>query len=264
MKFEISQTTANFCFAAYRDEEKLAELSGKVFAENIACALETVFMQSSEHGRNALEVITDKFKNYIRQNDMAVYCFDNERFQKPIEYLDAVGFERQYQKFIYKKDLSQNLEKPIESFSLKSLNEMEQAVFQNIFYQCIQGDDYANPKNLSPIEFYENEVKSASDCFDPSIWYVVFLNDEPLGVLLCRVEKHNLDKIEGNFNYFGLMPKFRSKGLGTKLLSHGLFLLQNLGCTEYLGFTNQKHTKMQMVFDKNDCMKFAEQIVFEL
>ncbi len=264
MRFRVFQDTnaKQFRFYTLTRGEILAELSGAVIATEIAWALENVVIGGSNLGKHALESITAVFKNHIRQKEIEIHCFKNEKFKKSIELLDATGFDRLHKKILYKKDLKDLQKFTKEAFHLAPLPNIDRLDFQYTFYKSIEGDKYANLQNLPANLFLKYKINSAGDFYNPSIWFLAHLNDVPVGVLLCRVEKQSDFNTIGNFNYIGLIPKYRNQGLGTKLFVQGLKVLQNLGSTEYIGSTSSDNLPMQKVFQKNDCDKFAEQIVF--
>jgi GNAT superfamily N-acetyltransferase len=63
----------------------------------------------------------------------------------------------------------------------------------------------------------------ATGRFDPSLWTLLYVDDEPAGVILINpFPGHKVTELV----YIGLAPFARGRGLGRQLLRHGLCLLQ--------------------------------------
>ena len=63
--------------------------------------------------------------------------------------------------------------------------------------------------------------------FDPELFRVCFTNGEPSGAFMARLD--SLDKTEGAFYFIGILPEYRSMGIGKSLLLSGLNLLKQRG-----------------------------------
>ncbi len=57
--------------------------------------------------------------------------------------------------------------------------------------------------------------------FDPGLWSAFYLDDQPVGVLLLNPL---VDRAELELVYLGITPRFRSKGLATRLMHHAAAL----------------------------------------
>lgn len=70
---------------------------------------------------------------------------------------------------------------------------------------------------------------SSGTSFDADLFRVVMREGEPAGVMMARQD--SLDAREGAFYFMGVLPRFRRRGIGTAILSTGLSMLREKGCT---------------------------------
>jgi len=70
---------------------------------------------------------------------------------------------------------------------------------------------------------------SSGSNFDAGLFRVVMQEGEPAGVMVARQD--SLDAGEGAFYFLGVLPRFRRRGIGTAILTTGLSLLREKGCT---------------------------------
>jgi mycothiol synthase len=93
------------------------------------------------------------------------------------------------------------------------------AVFQESFA------DHWGAVSQIPFEQWEHQMKNPR--FDPSLWYVLYHNDEIAAVCLCEpsIREENLGIVE----VLGVRPTFRKQGLGGLLLRHSFHEFQKRG-----------------------------------
>lgn len=69
------------------------------------------------------------------------------------------------------------------------------------------------------------ESHRATGSFNPALWWLVFMNDEPHGcLLLSHAPEHRAVELV----YLGLSPQLRAKGVGTRLMNLGLSHLKGI------------------------------------
>lgn len=98
---------------------------------------------------------------------------------------------------------------------------------------------------------FQHCVKAAREQYDPSIWMIVYLEDEPVGIVFPQ---RIGDAPElGSVYHIGLMPKHRGKGYGKILHAKAMQLLAEKGLEKYLGSTDVKNAPMIKIFQTNGC-----------
>lgn len=122
--------------------------------------------------------------------------------------------------------------------------------FANLYEQCRSGS--ANRNKLFTIEqimeSFELELGSnwRSHC-------MIFQKEgEPVGISIPHIESGMME--EGRLFYFGILPEWRGKGMGTICHQHTLDALKEFGATYYVGSTDAVNDAMIRVFEKNDCV----------
>ncbi|VDG89518.1 Acetyltransferase (GNAT) family [Lysinibacillus sphaericus] len=128
--------------------------------------------------------------------------------------------------------------------------EMSDETFANLYEQCRSGS--ANKNKLFTIEqimeSFELELGSnwRSHC-------MIFQKEgEPVGISIPHIESGTME--EGRLFYFGILPEWRGKGMGTICHQHTLDALKEFGATYYVGSTDAGNDAMIRVFEKNDCV----------
>ncbi|WP_432353609.1 GNAT family N-acetyltransferase [Sporosarcina sp. A2] len=128
--------------------------------------------------------------------------------------------------------------------------EMSDETFANLYEQCRSGS--ANKNNLFTIdqimESFELEL-------GPNWRYhcMIFQKEgEPVGISIPHIEPGM--RGEGRLFYFGILPEWRDKGMGTVCHQHTLDALKEFGATYYVGSTDAANEAMIRIFEKNGCV----------
>ncbi|CDQ18659.1 hypothetical protein SAMN05192559_101726 [Halobacillus karajensis] len=143
-----------------------------------------------------------------------------------------------------------NYPKVNQPFKIKSLREIGEAAFQEIWRQSMIGS-----LNASPSINMEDQMQNVKKELGPS--YVdtclaAFEGGKPIGVVMPHIEPGTKD--EGRIFYFGLIPEQRGKKKSVKLYKQGLSLLKYQFKASYsLGSTSVNNGPMLKVFESCGC-----------
>jgi|GEM_PF-587923 len=87
---------------------------------------------------------------------------------------------------------------------------------------CATGTGWSDVDFASYVPDWRNGVT-----FDPELFRISFTDGEPSGVFMARLD--SLDRKEGAFYFLGVLPEYRSVGLGKALLLKGLSMMKERG-----------------------------------
>src|SRR5690606_15135527 len=93
--------------------------------------------------------------------------------------------------------------------------------------------------------------------FDPRRWWIVLLNGEPHG---CALFSHCPDHNSVELVYLGLSPALRSRGLGTRVLSHGLSSLRGIAAEKVTCAVDLRNTPAQRLYARFGFREFGRRI----
>lgn len=128
-------------------------------------------------------------------------------------------------------------------------SEVTDETFAHLYEQCRSGS--ANKNNLLTIE----QVMESFELELGTDWRfhcIIFQKEgETVGISIPHIEPGT--KEEGRLFYFGILPKWRGKGVGTVCHQHSLETLKSLGATYYVGSTDAANAGMIRIFENNGC-----------
>ncbi|UJL46666.1 GNAT family N-acetyltransferase [Virgibacillus sp. NKC19-16] len=123
------------------------------------------------------------------------------------------------------------------------------ADYGNLYDRCSSGS--ANKSSQAKDQFLlslESElgVEWRNHCF-------YFTKNEALiGICIPHIEMGTEN--EGRLFYFGVVPEWRKKGIGTEIHKIALRLLHQLEATYYIGSTDISNVHMAQIFKQNGCV----------
>lgn len=79
---------------------------------------------------------------------------------------------------------------------------------------------------------YNNFLNKAKSCSDDNISFIVYLNDNPIGI--TGVFTEDIDNESIWLDWYGVLPQYRKNGLGKQILLDTINYCKNLGRYEYL------------------------------
>ena len=97
-----------------------------------------------------------------------------------------------------------------------------------------------------------------SGCFDPAGWRLYRMGDQVVGLLLMN-EHPEQDAIE--LVYFGIVPEFRGRGLGRRLLRDGLQAASYTGCAVIFLAVDCGNTYANTLYDEQGFAELARRKV---
>jgi len=121
--------------------------------------------------------------------------------------------------------------------------------FSRLYDQCRSGSANKNKEQTMDqvMNTLSNELGTnwRSNCF-------IFTNNQSvIGIAIPHIEMGTKD--EGRLFYFGVVPEFRSKGLGKRMHRKTLELLKEMQAAYYVGSTDTANTAMIEIFKQNGC-----------
>ena len=121
--------------------------------------------------------------------------------------------------------------------------------FARLYEQCRSGSFNQNiPQSIETVmDSLKRElgVNWRNHCF-----YFAY-EGEIVGLAIPHLEKGTSG--EGRLFYFGLVPKWRGKGIGASIHNHALKLMKGLNAQTYVGSTDVNNQYMIKIFEKNGC-----------
>ena len=144
------------------------------------------------------------------------------------------------------------------AFGWSDLPTFGQPRFLALLMEASEGDPFEESER-DPDREWRELVAYAGDGFDPTLWRVPLLGDEPIGIVLPTTWPKVGDS--GTLAYLGVLPAFRRRGLGRALHAAGLGLLAGAGVKTYKGSTDVRNEAMVRVFERNGCTRKADQLL---
>ncbi len=179
-------------------------------------------------------------------------------------FIERGEFALIHTNFVFENDLK-NLEEVTMDLTLKKLDEQNQALFTETYYEASKGDPKIDLEGLNPQQFLDKDKQEIGEAWDDELVHLVYQKDKLMGVLNLRTEIHPQTKMkEGAINYIGLLPTYRNKGIGQQLHLFALHRLKALGCENYFGGTEAENASMLKVFEKNQCRLVEKQGEYQI
>lgn len=174
--------------------------------------------------------------------------------------LRRAGFVVNKEKIFVEKDLSASRAEREDPFVYRSLAEIGEDRFIEVMTEAATGDPFEDVSARDPRSDFADLVSYAGTSFDPTRWYVAYLDRDPIGILLPQTYSDR--KNEGTLFYVGVLPEFRGRGFGRILHSSGLALLAGRGVERYVGSTDARNLPMTAVFRANGCTQTGRQLFY--
>lgn len=151
------------------------------------------------------------------------------------EYIKELGEEEYYESNLTFHSLSERI--------------IEDSEFARLYELCRSGT--ANKNIPQPIEQVMATISNElGDDWRNNCFY--FLKDnELIGISIPHIEMGTKD--EGRMFYFGIVPKWRGKGLGAEIHRITLELMKKINANYYVGSTDESNGHMIKIFEKNGC-----------
>lgn len=214
---------------------------------------------------NEFERLLNEVKEYVtKKNIPSVKIILSSREASNTHYVDLLGKYGLKQHdiiYFYKRELA-SLEKSYEAefIELKQVEETTTGLFKRLWQEVVS-ESLNAPSSLSiEKEFQGMESELGPDYIKSCI--IAYNDKTPIGITIPHIEPGTID--EGRLFYFGIVPKYHGKRLGTQLHKLSLKFLREIGATYYVGATGYKNIPMQRIFRVNECGMFEEKIIYKL
>ncbi|MBD7907713.1 GNAT family N-acetyltransferase [Sporosarcina gallistercoris] len=143
-----------------------------------------------------------------------------------------------------------HMQRPDISSMILADSEMTDETFAHLYEQCRSGS--ANKNILFTIEQIMESFELELGPDWRSHCMIFQKEDQPVGISIPHIEPGT--KEEGRLFYFGILPKWRGKGVGTVCHQHSLEALKGFGATYYVGSTDAANAGMIRIFENNGCV----------
>lgn len=193
--------------------------------------------------------------NYVRQFGpvQALSWADQTDDREWRETLERNGFFILVDKAYFKRNISDYVMPPGEILRYKSMKEVGREMMLNV--HSLTYAENPNRNFSSPEKDFKSHEESAGPLFDQQGWFVAFLNDQPIGVLLPQ--RFPDSPREGTLMSIGVTREYRGRKFGRMLHAKGLEILSRQGATTYIGSTDMRNLPMIRIFEINGCEKFG-------
>lgn len=174
----------------------------------------------------------------------------------------AAGWRITKQKHLYRKAIDQTPVAATQPYDLRIVpaSSISNQDFAALFHACNQGNpDEPNIHAEPPEAFLQRWRTELGDLHDPSLAHILHLASHPIGVLLLRTETTPSRHL-GFINFIGIHPAYRNRGLGTSAHRIAIQHLGALGCTHYIGSTQDTNHAMRELFLRNAIPETGKQV----
>lgn len=122
--------------------------------------------------------------------------------------------------------------------------------FGELYVKCTNGTaNKKAPQAKDP--FFQSLEKELGSSWRKHCYY--FIGDGAMiGIAIPHIEMGTKD--EGRLFYFGVVPEWRGKGVGSQIHKLALRLLQKLGANSYVGSTDSSNIHMIRILQSNGCV----------
>lgn len=195
-------------------------------------------------------ILSEQVSNFVNTNNIEIMSDDREIYNLHNKFLDS-NFKVYKRKFFYEKYLENHNFSYIDIFEYKSIKEIGENNFLEIFRE-VTIDDLERPEINFKDDYY-SMCEDAGDKFDPDFWKIVYYKNKEIGIIMPQIFPDKTE--EGTIFYFGLIKEYRNKGFGKILHSKCLSLLKEKNVRRYVGSTLDINYSMNKVFINNNCNK---------
>lgn len=160
--------------------------------------------------------------------------------------------EISYEKYYVDKSLSGLvLHCKEDHFQYRSMKELGTHVFEGVLDLVLSETKSRDLQARKGKDELRRLIELAENEFYPENWYIAFLGNDPIGLILPQKFPDSLK--EGTLYVIGIVPQFRQKGFSKILHIKGLQILISLGINRYVGSTDVGNSAMIKVFSANGC-----------
>ncbi|MNY18802.1 hypothetical protein D3C86_1522070 [compost metagenome] len=124
--------------------------------------------------------------------------------------------------------------------------------------EVAEGDPNFDPSadTLSELQSYlaDPHLTTGPECV-----HVGFLAGQPVALVIAQIVQNPDGPLEQGWSritYMGVLPAFRSKGLGRWVHRHGITMMRTQGGTIYQGGTGAENNAMRRIFEVNGCVEY--------
>ncbi|ALX48285.1 GNAT family N-acetyltransferase [Lentibacillus amyloliquefaciens] len=178
-----------------------------------------------------------------------------------LDLLERYGFVQHDIQYFYKRDLT-SLEELYEkeAIGLKQIDKATTKLFKEV-WQRVASESLNASSSLSIEKEFEGMKSELGSEYIQSC-FIAYDDKTPIGITMPHIEPGTVD--EGRLFYFGVVPEYHKKSLGTKLHKLSLHMLKEIGANYYVGATGHKNTPMQRIFQVNGCRMIDKKITYKL
>ncbi|MEY3901775.1 MAG: hypothetical protein RL189_1081 [Pseudomonadota bacterium] len=189
-------------------------------------------------------------------------CTETLHFDSLAHPLQQLGFQRQHDRFEFKRELSKLPNDTGSPLVWKSAEELEynREQIAAAVERVTEGDPDYDPAEL-PSDFIEDFVNHPQLTSGPECISLGFLHGQFAALTVAQV-----DPTSGwsRISYMGVVPALRRKGLGIWVHRRGFALMKRQHGTHYHGGTSAKNEPMVRLFKKHGCDLYRRLQVWRL
>lgn len=175
-------------------------------------------------------------------------------------HLNELGFHHVSTIVEHERDVEQLEELPTHAYITLGNSDYSDAEFAAIYEACRSGS--ANKNNLFTIEQIMDSLELELGDGWRSLAMLFLEGDEVIGIAIPHIEAGTKD--EGRLFYFGIMPKWRSRGKATPCHGEALRFLKKLGAKHYVGSTDVANQAMIRVMNNNGALERDHKGIYRL
>lgn len=171
------------------------------------------------------------------------------------EFLAQRGFCKLNERIEYRSplaDLPDDSGTPLEWKPMADKSEASVREFARVLERCGKGDPDWSPDDNAE-ELLRSYLDDSSLTGDAECAQVGWLHGKPAAVIVAQV---NRETGWSRITYMGVIPEFRSQGLGRWVHRHGFAMMHAQGGTTYHGGTLRQNEPMRRLFDTHGCREF--------
>lgn len=177
------------------------------------------------------------------------------------DWLIANGLRQVSKTVEYTRDIT-NLPQVNSDIQWHALSEqlISDAAYGNLYERSSAGSANKNAPQKKE-QFLDSLKRELGEQWREHCLY--FINDRDYaGIAIPHIEMGTMD--EGRLFYFGVVPEWRGKGMGSAIHKIALTLLRKWNATTYVGSTGSENEPMIRIFEQNGCMLLEEKGMYHI
>jgi ribosomal protein S18 acetylase RimI-like enzyme len=103
---------------------------------------------------------------------------------------------------------------------------------------CVQNEAYREFEDFTPDTMEDIELSKRSPNFDSAGMFIAELDGKPVGVVNAFVDRFREERV-GSLRVLGVVPEFRRRGIGRRLLETAIESLRHRGMETIQGWTRE-------------------------